>query len=265
MMKKLLLLLVLLSFSVSMGLPDAGAARNRTILNSAFEGGEVLKFKLHYGFINAGVGELRVMDRAVRVNDQSCWHIVATGRSISSFDWFYKVRDRYETYMHKDAMVPLKFVRDVYEGGYAFKDNYVFDQQTQRVNANGQYFEVPNHVQDIVSSFYFARTLDFKNARKGDVFEVPMFLDKEVHNFKFRFMGRETLNLGSAGKFRVMVFMPVVMTGRVFKNEEDLLVYVSDDENKIPLQIKANILIGSVKMTLTSYEGLKNPMRAKIN
>lgn len=263
-MKKITLLVAFLLIWVSIDLPKADAARNRTIANRAFQGGEVLKFKLHYGFINAGIGELRVMDRPVQVNDQNCWHIVATGRSISSFDWFYKVRDRYETYMHKDAMVPLKFVRDVYEGGYTFKDHYVFDQQTQRVNANGQFFEVPHHVQDIVSSFYYARTLDFSNARKGDVFEVPMFLDKETHNFKFRFMGRETLNLGDAGKFRVMVFMPVVMTGRVFKNEEDLLVYVSDDQNKIPLQIKANILIGSVKMTLTFYEGLKNPMHSKI-
>lgn len=264
-MKKLILLSSLLLFWVSIDAPDTWAARNRTIYNKAFEGGEVLKFKLHYGFINAGIGELRVMDRAVRLNDQDCWHIVATGRSISSFDWFYKVRDRYETFMETDAMVPLKFKRDIYEGGYTFKDQYVFDQQTQRVNANGQFFEVPHHVQDIVSSFYFARTLDFSNARKGDIFEVPMFMDKETHHFKFRFMGRETLNLGATGKFRVMVFMPVVMTGRVFKNEEDLLVYVSDDENKIPLQIKANILIGSVKMTLTSYEGLKNPMNAKIN
>ena len=90
-----------------------------------------------------------------------------------------------------------------------------------------------------------------------------MFLDKELHDFKFRFLGRETLDLG-IGKFKVMVFMPVVMKGRVFKNEEDLIVYVSDDENKIPLQIKANILIGAVKMTLTDYRGLKNPMTSKI-
>jgi hypothetical protein len=76
-------------------------------------------------------------------------------------------------------------------------------------------------------------------------------------------MGRTTLNLDK-GKFKVMIFMPVVMKGRVFKNEEDLTVYVSDDDNKIPLQIKANILIGSVKMTLTDYSGLKNPLTSKI-
>jgi hypothetical protein len=189
--------------------------------------------------------------------------VVATGRSVSSFDWFFKVRDRFDTYIDKQAMVPWKFARDVYEGGYVFKDSYLFDHHANKVSVNGDHFEVPNHVQDIVSSFYYARTLNFKNARKGDTFSVPMFLDKELHDFKFRFLGRETLDLG-IGKFKVMIFMPVVMKGRVFKNEEDLIVYVSDDENKIPLQIKANILIGSVKMTITEYSGLKNPMTSKI-
>jgi hypothetical protein len=264
MMKTLSALFLCLLMSPKILSLEAKERQLRFIENKAFSEGEILKFKLHYGFINAGIGELRVMDNAVNVGGNACWHVVATGRSISTFDWFYKVRDRYETYIDREAMVPWRFIRDVYEGGYEFKDQYSFDQQSRTVLANGEKFEVPKYTQDIVSSFYFARTLDFKYARKGDTFEVPMFLDKEIHHFKFRFMGRETLDLGSTGKFKVMVFMPVVMKGRVFKNENDLIVYVSDDENKIPLQIKANILIGSVKMTMTDYSGLRNPMHAKI-
>jgi hypothetical protein len=262
-MKKLFFLFVFVFASTGLASLEAQEYAVRSIQNKAFKEGEVLTFKLHYGFINAGIGELRVMEKPVNVLGKECLHVVATGRTISSFDWFYKVRDRYETYIDKQAMVPMKFVRDVYEGGYVFKDNYFFDQQANKVNANGEHFEVPNYVQDIVSSFYYARTVDFSRARKGDTFEVPMFMDKETHNFKFRFMGRATLNLDK-GKFKVMIFMPVVMKGRVFKNEEDLTVYVSDDDNKIPLQIKANILIGSVKMTLTDYSGLRNPMSSKI-
>jgi hypothetical protein len=263
-MKKLLFLLAFVFTATGMASLEAQEYAVRNIQNKAFKEGEVLTFKLHYGFINAGIGELRVMDKSVKVAGKACLHVVATGRTLSSFDWIYKVRDRYETYIDEQAMVPMKFVRDVYEGGYVFKDKYVFDQQTNKVNANGEYFEVPHYVQDIVSSFYFARTLDFRNTRKGDTFQVPMFLDKETHHFKFRFMGRTTLDL-EKGKFKVMIFMPVVMKGRVFKDEEDLTVYVSDDDNKIPLQIKANILIGSVKMTLTDYSGLKNPMTSKID
>lgn len=264
-MKKVLFTLMFSLVTLATHQVDGEAYKIRTVENKAFREGEVLKFKLHYGFINAGIGELRVMDRAVNVGGKECLHVVATGRSISSFDWFFKVRDKFETYIDKQAMVPWKFAKDVYEGGYVFKDAYRFDHHSNLVHVNEkQQFQIPHFTQDIVSSFYYARTLDFKSARKGDTFEVPMFMDNELHRFKFRFVGREVVDLG-VGKFRVMVFMPLVMKGRVFKNEEDLIVYVSDDENKIPLQIKANILIGAVKMTITDYSGLRNPVTSKLN
>jgi len=263
-MKKILLTLVMSFAAIAAGRVEADSFKVRRIENKAFREGEVLKFKLHYGFINAGIGELRIMEQPVNIGGKECLHIVATGRSISSFDWFFKVRDKFETYIDKQAIIPWKFEKDVYEGGYAFKDDYRFDHQANVVHVNEKkQFQIPQFTQDIVSSFYYARTLDFKAARKGDTFEVPMFMDNELHRFKFRFVGRETIDLG-LGKFRVMVFMPLVMKGRVFKHEEDLVVYVSDDENKIPLQIKANILIGSVKMTITEYRGLRNPLTSKI-
>lgn len=263
-MKKAILTFVFSLAVIATSQVEAEDFRVRRVENKAFREGEVLKFKLHYGFINAGIGELRVMDRTANVGGNECLHIVATGRSVSSFDWFFKVRDKFETYIDKQAMVPWKFAKDVYEGGYVFKDDYRFDHQSNVVHVNEKkQFKVPQFTQDIVSSFYFARTLDFKNARKGDTFEVPMFMDDEIHRFKFRFVGREIVDLG-IGKFRVMVFMPLVMKGRVFKHEEDLIVYVSDDENKIPLQIKANILIGSVRMTITDYSGLRNPLTSKL-
>lgn len=270
-MKKLLLsllFLVLPAFSLFTGAQEVDFPADTTLFrrvnNQAFQAGEVLKFRLHYGFINAGVSELRVKPQLVSMASKNCYHIVATGRSISSFDWIYKVRDSYETYIDRDALIPWAFVRDINEGGFIMKDYYAFDHYQKKVVANGTTFSIPRHTQDIVSSFYYARTIDFSNAKPGDVFEVPLFLDNEVHRFKFKFAGRAILKT-DVGKFRVMKFMPVVMKGRVFKNEEDLIVYVSDDENKIPLEIKANILVGAIKMSITGYEGLKNPMTSKIN
>ncbi len=271
-MKKVIALLILLLVG-SADLPTSGAqeadsggdsstVRFRKVNNTAFQPGEVLKFRLHYGFINAGIGELRIKEGTVRMANKDCWHIVATGRSINSFDWFYKVRDTYESYIDKEAIMPWAFARDVYEGGYVFKDFYQFDHYQKKVTTKGVEHKVPLGVQDIVSSFYYARTIDFTNAQKGDIFEVPMFLD-ELHNFKFKFLGRFTLKT-ETGTYKVMKFMPVVMKGRVFKSDEDLIVYVSDDANKIPLEIKANILVGAVRMSLTGYEGLRNPMTSKI-
>jgi len=230
---------------------------------AAFEVGEYLRYRLHYGFVDAGVGELRIMDEPVVVRGLPCYHIVATGSTTRSFDWIYKVRDRYESFVTVGGMVPLLFKRDIYEGGFTFRDAYSFDQQARRATSDGKQYVVPEQVQDVVSAFYTARSLDFSQAAMDQVFELPLFLDNETHRFIFRFKGRKVIST-DAGKFRALVFMPVVMKGRVFSSQDDLVVYISDDLNKIPLQIKANILVGAVKMTLTDYRGLRYPLSSQI-
>ncbi|MFZ9939188.1 MAG: DUF3108 domain-containing protein [Bacteroidetes bacterium] len=232
-------------------------------LRAVFSAGEHLRYRLHYGFVDAGVGELKVMDEPVVLGGQPCYHIVATGSTTRSFDWIYKVRDRYESYVTLGGMVPLLFKRDIYEGGFAYRDSYSFDQTTRRATSDGKQYVVPDQVQDIVSAFYAARSLDYSKAVIGQIFELPLFLDHETHRFIFRFKGRKTVST-DVGTFRALVFMPVVMKGRVFSSQDDLVVYISDDDNKIPLQIKANILVGSVKMTLTEHKGLRYPLSSKI-
>lgn len=233
-------------------------------VKAVFAVGEYLRYRLHYGFVDAGVGELKVMDEPVVLRGQPCYHIVATGSTTRSFDWIYKVRDRYESYVTIGTMVPLLFKRDIYEGGFSYRDSYAFDHSTRRATSDGNQYVVPEYVQDIVSAFYAARSLDFSQAVVGQVFELPLFLDHETHRFIFRFKGRRTVST-DAGSFRALVFMPVVMKGRVFSSQDDLVVYISDDENKIPLQIKANILVGSVKMTLTEHRGLRHPLSSKVS
>lgn len=230
---------------------------------AVFAVGEYLRYRLHYGFVDAGVGELKVMDEPVMMKGHPCYHIVATGSTTRSFDWIYKVRDRYESYVTLNGMAPLLFKRDIYEGGFAYRDSYAFDHAIRRATSDGKQYVVPENVQDIVSAFYIARSLDFSQAVAGQTYELPLFLDHETHRFIFRFKGRKTIST-DAGTFRALVFMPVVMKGRVFSSQDDLVVYISDDANKIPLQIKANILVGAVKMTLTDYRGLRHPLSSKI-
>jgi hypothetical protein len=231
---------------------------------AVFAAGEYLRYRLHYGFVDAGVGELKVMEETVVMRGQPCYHIVATGATTRSFDWIYKVRDRYESYVMHEGLVPLLFKRDIYEGGFAYRDTYAFDHSARRATSDGKQFVVPDNVQDIVSAFYTARSLDFSEAVPGQVFELPLFLDNETHRFIFRFKGRKSVST-DVGTFRALVFMPVVMKGRVFSSQDDLVVFISDDANKIPLQIKANILVGSVKMTLTEHKGLRHPLSSKIS
>lgn len=229
------------------------------VTNTAFKQGEILSYRLHYGALNAGVAVLEVKPQILDISGRKVMHIVANGYTNGAADWFFKVRDRYETYMDKDAMVPWLFVRRVDEGGFKFSQDYSFNHYTKKVDVgNGEKFDVPPNIQDMVSAFYTARSLDLSNAKPGDLFSLTCFVDKELWPLKIKFIGRETIKT-DIGKYKCLRFRPVVQKGRVFKNEEDLNVWISDDKNHIPMRVQANVLIGSIKMDITSAQNLANP------
>lgn len=226
--------------------------------NTAFKEGEVLTYRLHYGVMDAGVAVLEVKPSIMEISGRKVYHVVGNGYSKGTFDWFYKVRDRYETFIDKDAMVPWMFVRRVDEGGFKFSQDYVFNHYTKKVDVGGgEKYDVPPGIQDMLSAFYAARNLDFSNAKEGDVFALNSFIDKELWPVKMKFVGRETIKC-EIGEYRCLKFRPIVQKGRVFKSEEDLTLWVTDDKNHIPLRAQAKILIGSIKMDITGATGLAN-------
>ena len=230
-----------------------------TNINKAFKEGEVLTYRMHYGMVNAGVAILEVKPDLIEVSGRKVYHIVGSGFTIGSTDWFFKVRDRYETYMDKDALLPWLFVRRVDEGGYKFSQDYAFNHYTKKVDVgNNEKFDVPIGVQDMVSAFYSARNLDLSNAKPGDLFSITCFVDKEIWPLKIKFIGKETIET-DIGKYRCLKFRPIVQKGRVFKKEEDLNVWISDDNNHLPMRVKADVLIGSIKMDITGTKNLANP------
>ncbi|MES2679791.1 MAG: DUF3108 domain-containing protein [Bacteroidota bacterium] len=226
--------------------------------NTAFKEGEILTYRLHYGLLNAGNVVLEVKPDIIAVGARKVYHIVGTGYTTGSADWFYKVRDRYETYMDKDALLPWMFVRRVDEGGYKFSQDYAFNHYLKKVDiGNNEKFDVPAGIQDMVSAFYSARNMDLSNAKPGDLYSITCFVDKEIWPLKIKFIGREEIET-DIGKYRCLRFRPVVQKGRVFKNEDDLNVWISDDKNHVPMRVKANIIIGSVKMDITGAKNLAN-------
>jgi hypothetical protein len=226
--------------------------------NTAFREGEVLTYRLHYGMINAGVAVLEVKPDLIHVNGRKVYHIVGTGYTTGTTDWFFKVRDRYETYMDKDALLPWLFVRRVDEGGYKFAQDYTFNHYTRKVDiGNNEKFDVPMGVQDMVSAFYAGRNLDLSSVKEGDVISMPCFVDKEVWPLQIRYVGREVIDT-EIGKVRCLMFRPIVQKGRVFKKEEDMTVWISDDANHLPLRVKADVLVGSIKMDITKTKNLAN-------
>lgn len=234
------------------GLPDVD--------HRAFEIGEYLRFRLHYGMVDAGEAELTVYPSSKTFEGREAYHIVGKGRTLGAFNWFYKVDDTYETYLDKHGAFPWEFVRDIKEGGYTKYQNYKFHQDIGAVSTHkGETFGIVEYAQDMLSSFYYARTLDFSNIKYGDVFTIPTFVDEETYPLQIKFIGREVLK-SRTGKYRCLKFVPVLQEGRVFKNEEDMIVWITDDENKIPVLAKAKVLVGSIRMELAEYKNVRNPI-----
>jgi hypothetical protein len=239
---------------------ETATPKLRKIENKAYKAGEVLNYRLHYGVINAGTAKLEVKKLDKKFAGREVYHIIGSGRSRGAFDWFFKVRDRYETYMDVDGVFPWLFVRNISEGGYKKHQTYKFKQAKNEVdNGEGKSFETPGGVQDMLSSFYYARSIDYTKAKKNQVFTVWSFVDDELWPLKIRFLKRETIKVGNK-KYKAMKFCPVVQEGRLFKDEDDVSVWISDDENKIPLLAQGKIFVGSIKFELTSAHGLANPL-----
>lgn len=238
----------------------------RTMPNTAFGTGETIKFRVHYGFINAGYGQLQILPQTELVNDAECYHILGTAQSNGTFDSFYRVRDRYETYLDTKAILPQKFVRNVNEGGYLINQNMVFNQakNTAYCYVKKQSFSTAQFTQDILSAFFYARaSIDIKNLKVGTLYPIPVFLDYQHFAMGVRYIGKVNIST-ELGKFRCLKFTPEVQKGRIFTGDEKMYLYVTDDENKVPILIKASVLVGSIEATTTSLAGLKYPLSSKI-
>jgi hypothetical protein len=233
---------------------------------TAFRPGEKLTYRLHYGFIDAAYGELTVRD-AGPVNGRSTWEMVARGWTHRSFNWFFKVEDTYRSRIDVATLHPVQFVRDVSEGGYEIHQDYRFDwprrfvetEEHRRRPPTGEGFRVPEGTHDMVSAFAAARNWDLSKVRKGDVLTIHTLIDGELFPLRMRFGGRKTVEV-DAGTWDCLVFHPVIQTGRIWSDEGDLTVYVSNDRNRIPVLAESDILVGSVRMELTGAHGLRNPV-----
>ncbi len=239
---------------------DISIDKLRSVENKAFTIGEELNYRLHYGVINAGTAKLEVNKFDKKIAGREVYHIIGSGRSVGAFDWFFKVRDKYETFVDVDGLFPWLFLRDVSEGGYEIKQQYKFQQTKNQIdNGEGKTFEAPSGVQDMLSAFYYARSIDYSDAKKGEIFTVWSFVDDELWPLKIRYLGKEQVKVGGK-KYKALKFCPVVQAGRLFKDEEDVSVWISDDENKIPLLAQGKIFVGSIKFELTSAKGLASPL-----
>lgn len=234
---------------------------------NAFGVGEWFKFRIHYGFVNAGYATLEVKEATL--NSNKVFHVVGRGYTTGVSRFFFKVEDLYESYFDKETITPYQFVRKIDEGGYTKNQEGFFSPSTNKVvvkdykNKTEKTFTIAKNTQDILSSFYYLRNApNIDKIKPGESIAIDMFFDDETTKFKLKYIGRENIST-KFGKVATMIFRPLVQSGRVFKEEESLTVWISDDENKIPLRIKASLAVGSIKADLDAYKGLKNPFKVK--
>ena len=228
----------------------------------AFKDGEWLKFKMSYsGFLKAGEATLSLKEE--NLNGKKILHATGKGKTTGMIKWFFKVNDNYQSYFDKQTGKPYLFKRKIDEGGYKKNRQITFNQ-----DKNTAYVEdfrkktdtliSVNGPQDMISTFYFLRSYNTNGMKKGEEINIDMFFDDKSYPFKLRFLGNETLKT-KFGKIKTQKFRPIVQSGRVFKAQESVTIWITADDNKIPIKMNASLSVGSLRAELMAYKGLANP------
>ncbi|MGI4739617.1 MAG: DUF3108 domain-containing protein [Janthinobacterium lividum] len=244
--------------------PSGPAEPARLWPNASFRAGETLRYKVHYGVLNAAEATVETSNSLERVAGRPCYKATVSGRTTGSFDFFLHVRDQWRSYIDTASILPLRSSRDIEESTYRKKEVVDFDQERNVVNVLQTHtkepirytFKVPNNVQELVSGFYYLRTLSYERMKPGEVIHMGGFFDESSFNMDVVFRGREVIET-KAGPIHVLKLVPKMPANRIFRGEEAIKIYLSDDRNKIPVLFQAELFVGAVKVDMYRYDGLK--------
>jgi hypothetical protein len=233
----------------------------RKLSNTAFKAGENLKFRAHYGVIHAANVTMTVDAALSNIGGRNAYSVRVEGETLKSFDWAYKVRDKFQSWVDQESLAPLRYAKTVRENKYFDEDVaiYMHDKKKMR-NTDGE-IAIPTYTQDIASALFYARNLDFSKATLNQAFPIDIYLDNKVYNLNFTYLGKETIST-DLGKVKCIKLRPKLVVDRVFKSTNDMTVWISDDLNKIPIRVQTAIKVGYIKLDITHYENLKNAFTA---
>jgi hypothetical protein len=231
------------------------------IKNSTTQNGEEITYTIFYSLAGAHVnaGTTTFSNKVEKLNGRAVYHVVGVGGSNAKYDWIYKVNDRYESYIDTVTMQPLKFFRDVKEGSTKKLETVNFNHSNYTATNETGTYKVPSCIQDVLSMIYYARNVDYENYKKGDKIPFQMFLENQVYDLYIRYFGKEEVKT-KYGKFNAIKFKVLLIPGTIFKGGEDMIVWVTDDENHVPVRIESQILVGSIKVDMTGFKNLRYPL-----
>ncbi len=243
----------------------------------AFGHGERMEFILQYewGVVNTDVGTGIVRLDTLTFNGLPAFHCSVDGKTTRMFDYVFKVREDFDSWFTRDGLVPLKFTRDTYEGGYVAKNTYHYNRLLEEPVINADLYSSKRGTRimdmpltpctfDLPSLFFFARNMDLDAVEPGRKYPMTFAIDDDIYNVYFILYGRETIKVKGLGTVKAMKFAAKLLEGEVFKGDKDMLVWVTDDENRLPVYFEAPLLVGLVRGRLTGYSGLKHPFESLV-
>jgi len=240
-----------------------------------FQKGEKIKYVLTYNWflVWTDVGEVTFEVNEDEMFGRDVYHLIGKGKTYSFYDWFYEVRDIYETWVDPETLRPHYYKRDVNEGGYKIDITYRYNWEDTVAYAQSKKTREPfkkdtialdGCTHDIMSVIYYARSIDFSKYEVGEKIPLTLLLDSQIEPIYIRYLGKEEKRVRGVGKFNCIKFSGYLVPGDVFKGGEDLFVWVTDDKNRLPVWIESPIKVGKIKARMVDYEGLKYDMTSKI-
>lgn len=240
------------------------AANERQVDNTAFRKGELFVFHAMYysrvtGNVTAGDASLRILPETVMIDGEPTMKVVGKANTQGIFNWFFKVENRYESYIHEEHIAPKRFYKNVREGRHRRNEDVVFDHRVGQAVSTDTVISIPPYVQDIISAYYYARTFDMEDLTAGDSFEVDFYHSDSVYVTRIMYEGKEQITT-QLGTFNTLKFKPQVLEGAVFSQPYPMTLWISDDKNKMPIRAESGLVLGRARLDLAEFGGLQNPI-----
>ncbi len=259
-MKQKILLSFVLVFCMAF-IPKDGY---RQVENKSFGVGEYFEYRVHYGLFNAAEARVMVSPQVQLVNGRPCYKVDIQGKTVGAFDWITRIRDNWQSWIDTVAIVPQKSYRNIQEDTYRKEETVLYDHSKDDAIVNDEagqkIYDIPNNAQDAISGYYFLRTIDFDKTNVGDIVQVPTFFDKQIYQMKVKYRGREVVKT-KFGKINAIKLNPVMPENQLFKGDNSIRIWVSDDVNKVPVRVEVDLWVGSMIMEVKKYGGLRQDFK----
>lgn len=231
----------------------------RYLPNHAFKAGEYFEYKVKYGFLSVGEATVDVSPQIYSVNNRPCYRVNIFGRTTGLTDLFH-IRNTYRSYLDTAAILPQKFLMDLQENNYRKEQTITFDHlanaAVREQNKERKNFKLPDNVHDVVSGYYFLRTIDFTKVKIGETVSSNMFFDDEIYNMRVKYNGKGVVRT-KYGKINVIKLNPILPKNSMFEGEDAIRIWVSDDKNRVPIKIEVDFSVGGATMELKNYKNTK--------